>query len=164
LVYQFATEDQRDFDHKLNESGRKMERDKQNMMADLKSVEEISKSFDEIIRLFYEIQKHKREKKQTSSSQFGSKSKTGVSSTVSGIKKDFFVSKVDMSTVQFCRQLSGVIDEFFGEYLKTNIGIIPLIDGFIEFNKHRGTDIISSKEFKEACSLLSNNRGYPIND
>ena len=132
-----------------------MEKDSKNLQADLKSVEEISKSFDEIINLFYEIQKHKREKKQVSSGQFGSSKRHDVSSTVSSLKKDFFVSKVDLGVVEFCKELSGIIEAFFEEYLRTSVGILPLIDAFIEFNKHRGTDVVSSKEFKEACSLLA---------
>ena len=156
LNYTYVSEDLKDLDHKINEGEREMDKNKYNLQADLKSVDEVARSFDEIIKLFYDIQKHKREKKRVNSSQFGNKSKFDVSSTVSTIKKDFFVSKVDMGAVQFCKELSGVIDAFFGEYLLTNVGIIPLIDAFIEFNKHRGTDIVSSKEFKEACSLLSN--------
>lgn len=131
-----------------------MDKGGKTMQADLKSVDQITKSFDEIINLFYEIQKHKREKKQASSSQFGTSRKFDASSTVSSIQKDFFVSKVDMSAVQFSRKLSQVIDTFFAEYLRTSVGILPLIDAFIEFNRHRGTDVVSSKEFKEACSLL----------
>ena len=135
-----------------------MNDDGKNIQADIKSVNQISKSFDEIIKLFYEIQKHKKEKKQANnSSQFGSNKRFDASSAVSSIKQDFFVSKVDLNAVEFNRQLSEVIDSFFGEYLKSSIGILPLIDAFIEFNKHRGTDVVSSKEFKEACSLLANN-------
>lgn len=151
-------ENQGNLDFKLNRDIDKMNDDGKNIQADIKSVSQISKSFDEIIKLFYEIQKHKREKKQASaSSQFGSSKRFDASSAVSNIQKDFFVSKVDLSAVEFNRQLSEVIDAFFGEYLKMSIGIIPLIDAFIEFNKHRGTDIVSSKEFKEACSLLATN-------
>ena len=158
LNYTILTEEQKgNLDFKLNKDIDKMNDDGKNIQADIKSVSQISKSFDEIIKLFYEIQKHKREKKQASSSQFGSSKRFDASSAVSSIQKDFFVSKVDLSAIEFNRQLSGVIDAFFGEYLKMSIGIIPLIDAFIEFNKHRGTDIVSSKEFKEACSLLSSN-------
>ena len=145
-------------DERIFRDQREMDKDGKELQADLKSVDQITKSFDEIINLFYEIQKHKREKKQAGSSQFGTSKRFDASSTVSSIQKDFFVSKVDVGAVQFSRKLAEVVNSFFSEYLRTSVGILPLIDAFIEFNKHRGTDVVSSKEFKEACSLLDMNK------
>lgn len=159
LIYEYVKEDSKvRLDREIEEKTEELNADKKNLQANLKSAEDVSKSFDDIIRLFYEIQKHKREKKDATNSQFGSSKRKDVSANVSSMKQDFFVSKMDVSAVQFCQSLSSVIDSFFGDFLRSSVGIIPLIDAFIEFNKHRGTDVVSSKEFREACTILGNNR------
>ena len=142
-------------DKKINEDKKKIIQNTEHLKADLKTTEDISKSFDEIISLFYEINKHKKEKKQMG--QFKSGTKFDSSSTVSSIKGNFFVSKIDSGANDFTRDLAAVINEFFKEFLKAGVGLLPLIDAFIEFNKHRGVDIVSSKDFKTSCQILNQN-------
>ena len=140
---------------KLNKGQKEISKGEKFIQADLKTAEDISKSFDDIIKLFYEIDKHKKQKKQMGGNFGGSKTFDS-SSTVSTLKKDFFVSKVNTTSNEFTNSLSEVIDEFFESYLKFGIGLIPLIDAFVEFNNHRGTDIVSCQDFRNSCELLNN--------
>lgn len=155
LSYDFSTSNIRsDLDSRVNKDRREIDRKEKYLKTEVKTAEDISKSFDEIINLFYEIDKHKKDRK-TVNPTFGSSARGHDSSNmISQLKRDFFVSKVEAGG-QFVDDLSGVVNEFFGETLREGCGVIPLIDAFIQFNLHRGTDIVSSKDFSSACRVLA---------
>lgn len=155
LNYSFALNDgANDMYSRINKDKDEIEQNTKKLEIELKTAEDISSSFDEILTLFYDIQKHKKEKK-IMKNQFGSKMDFQSSVAANSSKNNFFVSKFDSSADQFSSQLSLVVDEFFNEYLSTGVGILPLIDAFIEFNKHRGLDIVSSRDFFDSCSKLN---------
>lgn len=155
LSFQFSNSAIRsDLDSRVNKDRREIDRKEKFLKTDIKTAEDISKSFDEIIKLFYQIDIHKKEKKQMNPTYGSSAVGAESSNMISQLKRDFFVSKVE-SGGQFVSDLAGVINEFFGQTLREGCGVIPLIDAFIQFNLHRGTDIVSSKDFSNACRMLA---------